>query len=185
MWQRVFFLPLLSRNFDDQSSSNFHKFVILCKWWDTPSEKTGLWLPNVPSVVEFKRTERVTFFYYRSNPQPSSIMSLVKPGSYCMRMQMSTIFDVTGPFSQVNWREWFVANDCEVKIRIIWIKDIKMRKNISAQGSSWGAKKKTSCYKWRVVRCVFSSVWKLYSQGRWRQILGHPMIFSMLGLMRA
>ena len=27
---RVSFLPLLSRNFDDQPSSNFHRFVILC-----------------------------------------------------------------------------------------------------------------------------------------------------------
>ena len=27
---RVFFLSLLSRNFDDQLSSNVHRFVILC-----------------------------------------------------------------------------------------------------------------------------------------------------------
>ena len=52
---RVFFLSLLSRNFDDQLSSNFHRFVILCLCWYTASEKTGLWqLPIVSSV--FKTT---------------------------------------------------------------------------------------------------------------------------------
>ena len=30
-WGRVFRLSLFSRNFDDQLSSNFHNFVILCK----------------------------------------------------------------------------------------------------------------------------------------------------------
>ena len=33
---RVFFLPLLSHNFDYQLSSNFHRFVILCTCCDTP-----------------------------------------------------------------------------------------------------------------------------------------------------
>ena len=48
---RVFFLPLLSRKFDDQLSSNFHRFVVLCICWYTPSEKTGFWqLPEVSSV---------------------------------------------------------------------------------------------------------------------------------------
>ena len=42
LWQGCFFLPLLSRNFDDQLSSNFHRFVILCICWDTASEKAGL-----------------------------------------------------------------------------------------------------------------------------------------------
>ena len=45
---RLFFLSLLSRNFDDRLSSNFHRFVILCICLVTPSEKTGLWqLPIV------------------------------------------------------------------------------------------------------------------------------------------
>ena len=39
----VFFLPLLSRNVDDQLSSNFHRFVILCRCWDTLSGNTGFW----------------------------------------------------------------------------------------------------------------------------------------------
>ena len=44
---------LLSRNIDDQLSSNFHRFIILCICWDTPSEKTGLWqLPIVSSVFK-------------------------------------------------------------------------------------------------------------------------------------
>ena len=47
------FLTLISRNFDDQLSSNVHRFVILCICWDTPSEKTGLWqLPIVSSVFK-------------------------------------------------------------------------------------------------------------------------------------
>ena len=52
---RVFFLPLFSRNFDDRLSSNFHRFVILCICWDTPTVKTGLWqLPIVSSVSQTK-----------------------------------------------------------------------------------------------------------------------------------
>ena len=46
---------LLSRNFDNQLSSNFRRFVILCICWDTPSKKTGLWqLPIVSSVFKGK-----------------------------------------------------------------------------------------------------------------------------------
>ena len=53
---RMFFLSL-SRIFDDHLSSNFHRFVILCICWDTPSEKTGLWqLPIVSNV--FKENPR-------------------------------------------------------------------------------------------------------------------------------
>ena len=40
---RVFFLSLLSCNFDDALSSNFHRFVILPICWHTLNEKTGLW----------------------------------------------------------------------------------------------------------------------------------------------
>ena len=48
---RCFVLFIFSRNFDDQLSSNLHRFVILCIYWDAPSEKTGLWrLPIVSSV---------------------------------------------------------------------------------------------------------------------------------------
>ena len=54
------FLSLLSRNFDDQLSSNFHRFVILCICWDTQSEKTGLWqLPKVSNV--FKQKYKLVF----------------------------------------------------------------------------------------------------------------------------
>ena len=37
------FISLLFRNFDDQLSSNFHRFIIFCICWDTPRGKTGLW----------------------------------------------------------------------------------------------------------------------------------------------
>ena len=57
VWRGCFFLPLLSHNFNDQLSSNFHRFVILCICWDTASEKTGLWqLPIVASG--FKQTNQ-------------------------------------------------------------------------------------------------------------------------------
>ena len=37
-----FFLSFFSCAFDDQLSPNFHRFVILCLCWDTPSENTDL-----------------------------------------------------------------------------------------------------------------------------------------------
>ena len=48
------FLSLLSCNFDDWLSPNFHRCVILCiLCWDTASEKTGLWqLPILSSVFK-------------------------------------------------------------------------------------------------------------------------------------
>ena len=57
---KVFFLPLFSRNFDDQLSSNLHRFVILCIIrWDTPSEKTGLWkLPKESSAFKRKKVKK-------------------------------------------------------------------------------------------------------------------------------
>ena len=46
----VFSVIVISQH-DDQMSSNFHRFVILCICWDIPSEKTCLWqLPIVSSV---------------------------------------------------------------------------------------------------------------------------------------
>ena len=48
---RVFFLPLLSRKFDDRLSSNFQRFVILCLCWETPTVKASLWqLPIVSTT---------------------------------------------------------------------------------------------------------------------------------------
>ena len=64
LWDKVLFLPLFSRNFNDQLSSNVHRFVILCICWDTPSENTGLWqLPKVSSA--FKIIFWVFFFCSR------------------------------------------------------------------------------------------------------------------------
>ena len=56
---RVFFLSSFSHNFDDQLSSNYHRLVILCLYWYTPSEKTGLWqLPNDFSAFKWGRSPR-------------------------------------------------------------------------------------------------------------------------------
>ena len=42
--QQVFcLLSLFPCNFDDQLSANFHMFVILYVFWDTPRENTGRW----------------------------------------------------------------------------------------------------------------------------------------------
>ena len=49
---RVLFLSLLSLNFDDELSSNFHRLVILCICWDTPSETTCLWQLPIVSTVQ-------------------------------------------------------------------------------------------------------------------------------------
>ena len=55
----VFFSSLFSSNFDDQLTQNFHRFVNLCKCWDTASENTGLWhLQNVSISVFKRRTEK-------------------------------------------------------------------------------------------------------------------------------
>ena len=59
--QGCFFLSLLSRNFDDRLSSNFHRLVILCICWDTASEKTGLWqLPIVSTAFKCMGNSTVT-----------------------------------------------------------------------------------------------------------------------------
>ena len=68
---RLFFLSFFSCNFSDQSSQNFHYFVILCIFRDTPSKNTGLWqLTNVSSafscfVVQNPR-QRICFFFVSS-----------------------------------------------------------------------------------------------------------------------
>ena len=59
--QGCFFLSLLSRNFGDQLSSNFHRVVILCICWDTPSKKTGLWQLPIVSIVFKTVTVSVIF----------------------------------------------------------------------------------------------------------------------------
>ena len=53
MWQGCCFLSLLSRKFDDRLSSNFHRFVVICIYWDTPTVKASLWqLPIVLSAFK-------------------------------------------------------------------------------------------------------------------------------------
>ena len=54
VWQGLFFFHYyLARNFDDRLSSNFHRFVILCIRWDTPTVKASLWqLPIVSTACK-------------------------------------------------------------------------------------------------------------------------------------
>ena len=61
LYKRFFILSLLSCNFDDQLNQNFHRFVILCICWDTPSKKTGLWQLPIVSIV-FKRDLNLNLF---------------------------------------------------------------------------------------------------------------------------
>ena len=50
---------LLSRNFDDRLSSNFHRFVILCICWDAPTVKASLWQwPIVSTAFKAKEAKR-------------------------------------------------------------------------------------------------------------------------------
>ena len=58
-----FFLSLLSRKFDDRLSSNFHRFVILCICWDTPTVKASLWqLPIVYTAFKINGNQKTVGF---------------------------------------------------------------------------------------------------------------------------
>ena len=62
------FLPLLSCNFEDQLSRNFHRFVISFIRWDTPGENTGLWqLPNVSSAFNILQDKIVFGFLMKKH----------------------------------------------------------------------------------------------------------------------
>ena len=51
MFDTGVFLPLFSRSFDEQLSSNLPRFVHLCICWGTPSKTNGFWqLPKVPNA---------------------------------------------------------------------------------------------------------------------------------------
>ena len=68
---RVLFLLWLSRNFNDQLSSNFHRFVIYCICWDIASEKTGLWqLPIVSNVCQINIVICIASKFAMSNLPP-------------------------------------------------------------------------------------------------------------------
>ena len=62
VWQGCFFFHYyLSTSVTNWMISNFHRFLILCICWDTPSEKTGLCqLPIVSSV--FKAYKLISFY---------------------------------------------------------------------------------------------------------------------------
>ena len=64
---RVCFLPLVSRNFDD---SSFHRLVILCICWDTPTAKSSLWqLPIVSTAFKYvnKMQTYSNWFWKKTN----------------------------------------------------------------------------------------------------------------------
>ena len=67
VWQGLFFLSLLSRNFNDRLSLNFHRFVILCTCWDTPTVKACLWqLPIVSTAFKILFKQNNTFIHWKS-----------------------------------------------------------------------------------------------------------------------
>ena len=73
VWQGWFFCLLLSRKFDDRLSSNFHRFVILCICWDTPTVKASLWqLPIVSTAFN-----EVTHFCLTGLHLPSIIICML------------------------------------------------------------------------------------------------------------
>ena len=64
---KIFSFSKLSCSFDDQLSSNFHSFVIICIYWDTPGEKTCLWDPmpqgifsNPPVFSTFRKNVTIS-----------------------------------------------------------------------------------------------------------------------------
>ena len=55
------FLSIFSCDFDDQSSQNVHRLVMLCIWWDT-----GLWqLPNMSSAFKCTSDSQETFSTFK------------------------------------------------------------------------------------------------------------------------
>ena len=84
VWEGCFFLSYISRNFDDQLSWNFHRFVISCICWDTASEITGLWqLPIVSNVFKHWTLSRryVNFVTHHCNAFDVAIFA---DGTFCM-----------------------------------------------------------------------------------------------------
>ena len=70
VWQGLFFLSLLSRNFDDRLSSYFHRFVILCICWDIPTVKASLWhLPIVSTALKIDLNESIVCVLITGHPR--------------------------------------------------------------------------------------------------------------------
>ncbi len=60
MQRGSFCLSLFSCNFDDQLSINFHRFIILCICWDTPSEDIPCLQRTKDKVITIKKTANLT-----------------------------------------------------------------------------------------------------------------------------
>ena len=67
----VFSFIIILQTLADRLSSNFHRFVILCICWETPSKKTGLWQLPIVSTV-FKQTSIPPSFVEHSSVFHSS-----------------------------------------------------------------------------------------------------------------
>ena len=52
LWQGWFFFHYYLATSTTNWAKKFHRFVILCICWDTPSEKTGLWQCSVLPVCD-------------------------------------------------------------------------------------------------------------------------------------
>ena len=56
---RVFLLSLFSSNFDDQSSPNFHRFIILCKYVEIHQVRMLVFDINRRCLVAFKHRDNI------------------------------------------------------------------------------------------------------------------------------
>ena len=89
LWQGCFYFSLLSREFDDRLSSNFHMFDILCIYWDTSTENAILWqLPIVstafnPPPYQRKLTRQISVVW-------GHYVQLVKLFNYFTTMSLFT-----------------------------------------------------------------------------------------------
>ena len=95
---RVFFLSLLSHNCDDRLRSHYHRFVILCICWDTPSEKPGLWQLPIVSTV-FKLVRGQVWFTHRLEVLASEVWRFSLFSSSCWVLSAPRVSSFCGAFS--------------------------------------------------------------------------------------
>ena len=97
-------VAIFSRNFDDRLSSNFHRCVILCICWDTPSEKTGLWqIPMVSSV--FKHWFCISVYVGLNMDCLRHIVeqTIVIPASICQKYGICSFCGVISTHAYKHW----------------------------------------------------------------------------------
>ena len=118
----VFFLSLLSRNFDDWLSSNFHRFVILCICWDTPSEKTGLWQLPIVSCKELVKFNHVVAIKLTKKAALNCSTDLILFSSFNLYINyVSLKLDSPGTPPQRNIETCVITNKwCSVIIQVFY-----------------------------------------------------------------